>query len=264
LEDDLNRLIDVDVDGVHLVGAPANRRPFAIIKGLARPGDPDLEESGPVKITDLLKAVGLKPEGALEKVETEMTSEQMKALLEALGKDNGEKLIEAIGKEKVAKILGVESPKADPKIDKSGLTDEVKAYVEKLEAGQKELKTTLDAIVNDRDEVEKAELEKRVEALKDAGFEAPEKATSVQVDALELALGKYHELQKTLGIFELKGTDRDGVSSAADAVRKQVREQLGREPKDAVEEAQVRREIYRSNPGLLRAITKEERQARAG
>lgn len=217
-----------------------------------------------MKITDLLKAVGLKPEGALEKVETEVTSEQMKALLEALGKDNGEKLIEAIGKEKVAKILGIELPKEDPKIDKSGLTDEVKAYVEKLEAGQKELKTTLDEIVKDRDSVEKTALEKRVKALTDSGFDVPEKATSLQVDALELALEKYLALQKTLGIFEIKGTDHEGVSSASDAVRKQVRETLGREPKDAVEEAQARRDIYRANPGLLRAITKEERQARAG
>lgn len=260
----MNRLIDVDVNGVHLVGTPANRRPFAIIKGLVRSGDHVPKETRPVKITDLLKAVGLKPEGALEKVETEVTSEQMKALLEALGKDNGEKLIEAIGKEKVAKLLGVELPKEDPKIDKSGLTDEVKAYVEKLESGQKELKTTLDAIVKDRDEVEKAELEKRVEGLKAAGFEVPDKATSIQVDALELALEKYVALQKTLGIFDIKGSDREGANTAADAVRKQVREQLGREPKDATEEAQIRRAIYRANPGLLRAITKEERQARAG
>ncbi len=249
------------------MGAPANRRPFAIIKGLTtHKGDPKPKESGTVKIVDLLKAVGLKPEGALEKVDTEVTADQFKALITAMGKDNGEKLIEAIGKKEVAKILGVELPKEEPKIDKSGLTPEVKAYVEKMEAGQADLKKTLDAIVKDRTDAEKADLEKRVEILKEHGFiEDDDKATptEVQVAAMEKAAEKFLALRKELGIFEVKGTDEGKPGSARDEVRKAVRTNLGREPMNAGEEAVARREIYRANPGLLRAVTREERQDRA-
>lgn len=265
----MNRLVDVDVNNVHLVGAPANRRPFAIIKGLTTSrGDPKPKESGTVKIVDLLKAVGLKPEGVLEKVDTDVTPEQFKALVKALGKDNGEKLIEALGKEEVAKILGVDLPKKkEPTIDKSGLTPEVKAYVEKMEAQQKELKTTLDEIVKDRSETEKAALEARVEILKEHGF-GPDDGdettpTEVEVTAMEKAAEKFLELRKALGIFKVQGTDEGKPGSARDEVRKAVRSNLGREPKDATEEAKARREIYRANPGLLRAITREEREDRA-
>ncbi len=263
----MNRLVNVDVNNVHLVGAPANRRPFAIIKGLTTSRSDPKKETGTVKIVDLLKAVGLKPEGALEKVDTEVTAEQFKALIQAMGKDNGEKLIEALGKEEVAKILGVDLPKPkDPKIDKSGLPPEVVAYVEKMEKGQEELKETLDAIVKDRTEAEKVALEKRVEVLKEYGFGPDDDEglpTEVEVAAMEKAAEKFLELRKALGIFKVQGTDEAKPGSAKDEVRKAVRANLGREPKDAGEEARARREIYRANPGLLRAITREERQERA-
>ncbi len=262
----MNRLVDVDVDQVHLVGAPANRRPFAVIKGLTGKR-PDPSGGNTVKITDLLKAVGLKPEGALEKVETEVTPDQFKALVKALGM-NGESLIEAIGKEDVAKLLGVDLPKGDPKpkpIDKSGLTPEVKAYVEKLEKRTSELGDTIDEIVKARETDAATELGKRIEILKGKGleFEKDAKPTELEVAAFEKAAGQIAQFRKDLGILEIKGSPEEGTGTVGDEVRKQVVKHLGHDPKDALEEAQARRVIYRANPGLLRAVTREERAARA-
>ncbi len=254
----MNRLRDVDVDGVHLVGAPANRRPFAIVKGLV--SNKKTDHSGgdqTVKLAEILKAAGL----------SVGDDEATKKALE--GDVSIEKLIEAAGAEAVAKALGVELPKKKKtvEIDKSKLDDDVKAYVAKLESTVKAQGDAIDEIVKGQDADKKGKLDKRIEVLVTKGIVQadddgkPPEMSATQVTAHEEASERFDKLRKELGILDMKGTDELRPDSATAAVAAEVRKILGREPKDVVEESKVRREIYRANPGLLRSITKEERQA---
>ena len=247
----MNRLVDVDVDQVHLVGAPANRRPFAVIKGLTGKR-PDPSGGNTVKTIAFLKALGVTLAEGSVKDDDEL---ELSKIIEAFG-----------GKDDFEKAFGVKVPKKEPKpIDKSGLTPEVKAYVEKLEKRTSELGDTIDEIVKARETDDAEALTTRIEVLKGKGleFEEDAKPTELEVAAFEKAAGQIAKLRKDLGILEIKGTTKEGAATVADEVRKQVVTHLGHEPKDAIEEARARRVIYRANPGLLRAVTREERAARA-
>ena len=248
----MNRLVDVDVDGVHLVGEPANRRPFAIVKGLARQtSDGDV----PVKISDFQKKLEAhKGDEITPDAFVELFGKD--AVLEALGTD-------AAGLKKAAEEKAALEKKAElEKLDKSKLDDKTRAYVEGLEKKLGAQGTTLDAIVKDREAIVKADLAKRVEVLKAAGF-APDGDSPSEgaIAAMEKAAEKFGEHIEKIGVLKLHGDDHEPAGSAREAVTKAVREQLGREPADAVEEAGARSKIYRANPGLLKSVLREERAA---
>ncbi len=254
------QLEDVDIDGVHLVGSPANRRPFAVIKSLSAGPPASHKGASPVKTEELKKALEA----------GEITIGQF---VELLGKDEVAKALEAgdlkidqfvelLGKDVIAKALGVELPVAEPKIEKDKLSPEVKAYVEGLETKVDKANDAIDAIVTAREADEKAALEKRVEVLKTAGYEIDaEKATEAEVSAFEKAAAVMEARLQKMGILTMKGDPKDDDSdgSAVDLIRKEIARILGREPIDKAEEAKARRQVYRTNPGLLKAVTREER-----
>lgn len=233
------QLTDVDIDGVHLVGDPANRRPFAVIKSLSA-GNPD-----PTGGADTMKFL-----------------EELKKALESGDLKVDGDLVELLGKDAIAKAIGVEIPVPEPKIEKDALSPEVKAYVDALEAKLEKATDAIDAIVTQREAQEKAALAKRVEVLKNAGLELDvEKVTEAEVAAFEKATAFFDARLQKMGVLRMKGEPKtdDADDSARALVRKEVTRRLGREPIDKAEEAKVRREVYREHPGLLKAITAEER-----
>ena len=251
----LNQLVDVDVDGVHLVGEPANRRRFAIVKGLAQPTpDGDLT----VKTADFLEKIKARKDKG-EEITPEIFVELFgkDVVLKALGTD-----AEAL--KKAADELAAAKKKAEAeKLDKSKLDDKTRAYVEGLEKKLNEQGTTLDEIVKAREAAVKVSLDKRVEVLKAAGF-APEgdSPTEAVIAALEIASTKFAKHVEEIGVLKLHGSDVvPAAGSAREAVAKSVREQLGREPVSQAEEAETRSKIYRANPGLLKSVLREERAA---
>ena len=233
------QLFDVDIDGVHLVGEPANRRPFAVIKSLTA-GKPD-------------------PTGGADKMN--FLDELKKALEAGDLKVDGD-LVELLGKDAIAKALGVEIPEPEPKIEKAELPDNVKAYVEALEKKLGDATDAIDTIVKAREADEKAALQKRVEVLKSTGLELDgETVTEAEVAALEKASAFFDARLEKMGVLRIKGEPKsdDREDSALSLVRKEVSRRLGREPVNKAEEAKIRREVYREYPGLLKAVTQEER-----
>ncbi len=254
----MNRLVDVDVENVHLVGDPANKRPFAIVKGLTT--RPTSDGDGIVKLADLQK-----------KIEAHKGDDVTpKHFVEMFGVDE---LVKAIGTEAAIKAVGAEAfekhqadaarkkAEADKKIEKDKLDPSTRAYVEGLEKKVTEQGEAIAAIVKDHEDASKVALEKRVAVLKEKGF-APEgdSPTEAEVVALEKAAEKFASHLKEIGVLSIHGTDETPAGSAREAVAKAVREQLGREPTDAAEEARTRSAIYRATPGLLKTVLREERQ----
>lgn len=238
-------LEDVDVDGVHMVGSPANRRPFAIVKSATpkpEPGDATVKKSELIDKVQQHKG-------------DEVPVDQVVAL---------------VGKEALAKALGVELPTEEPK---PGLPDEVKkqlptevqSYINKLEATQQEHGEQLQALVKAREDETKAALKKRAEALQERGIEIDvEKATEAEIAGAERVAKQYDETLKKLGVFTQKGSSKSGVAeerSAIEIVKQEVVRQLGREPENEAEAARVRKRIYEANPGLLDLVREEERAA---
>src|ERR1041385_3734745 len=73
----MNRLEDVDVSGVHLVGSPANHRPFALFKSKAAP---TREEPETMKLTtaEFKKRIATQVEG-------DISDEKLASLAKAIG-----------------------------------------------------------------------------------------------------------------------------------------------------------------------------------
>ena len=254
----MNRLVDVDVDGVHLVGEPANKRRFAIVKGLTGPtlqGDPIVKTADLKKKIDALKDAEIAPDAFVKLVGVEFLAKALD--LEVVDGN--------LDLEKAAADKAAAKKKADEdaaKLDKSKLDDKTRAYVEGLEKKITDQGGVLDGIVKDREATVTADLAKRVGVLKERGF-APEgdKPAEVEIRALEKAAEKYATHLKDIGVLDIKGSNDEPAGSAREAVAKAVREQLGREPVDAIEEATTRSKIYRANPGLLKSVLHEERQS---
>ena len=243
----MNQLVDVDVDGVHLVGEPANNRRFAIVKGLARQtsdGDLTVKTADLKKKIDAHKGDDVTPENFVEMFGKD-------SLLKAIGVDAAE-----LEKQKKA---AAEKAAAE-KLDKSKLDEKTRAYVEGLEKKIGDQGKVIDGIVKEREDNVKTDLEKRVAVLKDRGFEPEgDSPTEAEISAMEKASEKFAAHMKDIGVLEMKGSDDTPAGSAREAVAKSVRERLGREPASAVEEAQTRSAIYRENPGLLQTVIREER-----
>ena len=250
----MNQLVDVDVDGVHLVGEPANRRPFAIVKGLARQtldGDLTVKTS---EFLEKIKARKDKGEEITPEIFVELFGKDV--VLEALGTD-------AATLKKAADEKAALEKKAElEKLDKSKLDEKTKAYVEGLEKKVEAQGSTLDEIVKEREASVTLDLSKRVEVLKAAGF-APDgdSPSEASIAAMEKAAEKFGQHVEKIGVLTLHGDDTVPAGSAREAVAKAVREQLGREPVTAAEEAGERSKIYRENPGLLKSVLREERAA---
>jgi len=251
----VNQLVDVDVDGVHLVGEPANNRRFAIVKGLARKTS-DGEHT--VKTADLLEKIKTQKDKGAE-ISPELFIELFgkDAVLEALGVDATE-----LEKQKKAAAEKKAAEEKAAKLDKSKLDEKALAYVEGLEKKIGDQGKVIDGIVKQREDEVKVDLEKRVAVLKERGFEPEgDNPTEAMIAAMEKASEKFAAHMKDIGVLEMKGSDDLPAGSAREAVAKSVRERLGREPASAVEEAQTRSAIYRENPGLLQTVIREERAA---
>jgi alanyl-tRNA synthetase len=235
-----NYLVDVDVDGVHLVGEPANKRKFAVVKNLS----------------------AQKPE------EQTVTNEELIAAAKAAKDLDLDALIAAVGKDAVTKALGDQKPtdQKPAELDKSKLPVEVRAYVEGLEAKTAALETNVNRIVKEREDEQKAALRKRAEALKAAGYELDvEKVTEERVAALEHADAAISKRLESAGIFQQKGSPKEGETpDLATAVHKEVRNQLGREPIDAVEESRELHKVLSGRPGLATDLLRDERRRRNG
>lgn len=321
----MNRLHNVDVEGVHLVGDPANRRPFALMKAkgsklssllsgkltsIVNAGRRTREQvieaiaekagASASAINAALRGSSARPDektlsafasilglstGALHTAaglakqsdgdQTVKLSELLKAAGITVGDDDAtkkalegdlsvEKMIEAMGAEAVAKALGVEIPKKGDKLDKTKLAPDVQAYIDGLEK-------KVDGAIDDLQVIQKATtdaadkaLGERVAFLKSAGIDVPEKATDDVVTALEKANQDFTARLVKMGVFAKKGDPTQDDNTARAAVAKAVSQRLGRAPINAIEDANTRREIYRENPGLLKAVTAEERAARTG
>jgi len=238
----MNRLEDVDVSGVHFVGEPANRRPFAIVKNLAgrKP------EGRTMKKADLQKAIAAAGD--------ELTPAQ---LAEIFG-----------GKDVLVKELGLTPPKPDeakaatddPPADatakalNAAITKAVQPLID-------EIKTLKDARATEA----KQALTKRAEALVELGYEIEiEKVSEAEIGALEKAHAHVAAAADRLGLTKAFGSPTaaeptSGAAAVQVMVRKRVVDLLGREPIDKAEQARAKREIYRANPGLLTAVIEAER-----
>jgi hypothetical protein len=103
-----------------------------------------------------------------------------------------------------------------------------------------------------------ADIEKRG----DLQAQLREMLAAMQRGDLQLSPAELRAMQDLLRQFPAAGIGKklDGLYRV---VADQVVKVLGRAPIDKAEETRVRREIYQANPGLLTAITKAERIARA-
>lgn len=246
----MNRLEDVDVSGVHLVGAPANHRPFALFKSTAGRKPGELET---MKLTkaEFAKRIATQLEG-------EISDEKLQAFAKALG----------------IEISDTPAPKTPvAKTDPNDKEDEDDGAVRKgknIEAAiEKAVKPFMDRI----EQLEKANadaakvaLAKRVAVLKHAGYELDETVTEPEVAAIEKGHATVLKAAERAGLTKAFGSpEADEPTSGAPAlqlmVSKKVTEVLGRTPISKLEEARAKQEIYRANPGLLSAIAKAERQA---
>ena len=157
-----------------------------------------------------------------------------------------------------AKALGLAPDDAGSPIDKSKLDPVAREYVGGLEK-------RLAAIEKANTDAARVALQKRVTALVDAGWVEADDADAItepEVGAIEKARDRVVERLKKAGVFSSFGTpkkEEDTPGSLRELVQKAVREQLGREPKDKIEEARVKQEIYKANPGLRMAVLNEER-----
>lgn len=245
-----HRLEDVDVSGVHLVGSPANRRQFALVKNLAGRKPEELET---MKLT---KAEFKK------RISTEVEGEIDDAKLASLAKAIGIELTDAPApKDKTEKT--VTPPTGD---DDVALVKGIEAVIEKA---TKPLLDKIEQLEKTNTEAAKVALQKRAKVLKAAGYEIEiEKISEPEVSALEIAHQRVVKAAEKIGLTKAFGSpESEEPTSGAPAlqllVSKKIEEVLGRRPMNKAEGARVRQEIYRSNPGLLSAIVKAEREERA-
>lgn len=251
-----HRLEDVDVSGVHLVGSPANRRQFALVKNLAgrKP-----EELDTMKLT---KAEFKK------RISTEVEGEIDDAKLTALAKAIGIELTDTPApKDKVDKT----APVAADDDDEGGAPEKslsAKALTAAIEKANKPLLDQIAALQKANDDAAKVALAKRVTVLKAAGYELEETVTEAEVSALEKGHALVVKAAERVGLTKAFGSPEaaeptSGGPALQLMVDKQVTAILGRTPTSKAEAARVKQEIYRANPGLLTAIVKAERDDRA-
>lgn len=280
---------DLDVDGVHLVGDPANRRPFAVVKNLAG-GSPRPKEQ-PVDKTELLAAIEkhkADPEvlqalqqAGLQKAQHQFasledclaagrTQSECEAMMKALQKQRGDE--EATLGEKVLaavrKLFGGEpdTTTAARQAMLKALGPEARAYVEALEGSVGTLTKKVEELVRAREDEGKAAIRKRAEALKGRGVDLDvEKATEPEVRAHEAAQAQIDKALEGLGVTRVYGSAKDGKGerTAREEVEKEVQRRLGDRAVDGAELSRIRRAIYQEHPGLLSAVRKEERAERA-
>lgn len=247
----MNRLVDVDVSGVHLVGAPANHRPFALFKSTtgAKP-----EESDSMKLTtaEFKKRFATVIEGDFDD-----------AKLTAFAKNLGIELTSETPAPKLKTEKTVDPSDKDE--DDSTLTKGIAAVIEKA---TKPLIDKIEQLEKANTDAAKVALQKRARVLKSAGYEIEiESITEPEVSALEKAHARVVKAAEKLGLTKAFGSpEAEEPTSGAPAlqlmVAKQVESMLGRKPMRG-EDARVRQQIYRANPGLLSAIVKAEREDRA-
>ena len=247
-----NQLVDVDIDGVHLVKAPANRRRWALTKS----APPEAEDTMKLTKAEFTKRIATEVEG-------EIPEEKLVALAKAIGieltdspankaptkkaddedqdkgkeKDGGSDLETALAKKSMGKVV-----------------DALSAVAKRLE--QLEAKTTAK---------EAAELAKRIGVLNRAGVKIEKDADAPVVEAAELAMEAFFKKLDQVGITKAFGDPRqaDPAPTLVGAIHKEVRRILGREPIGKLEEIRVKKQIYDANPGLLSTVAREQRGGRA-
>lgn len=252
-----HRLEDVDVSGVHLVGSPANRRQFALVKNLAgrKP-----EETDSMKLTraEFRKRLATQITDA-DKLE-KLSDEKLEAMAKAIGIELTEKqTTEPVHKDD-------DDPEPVAAGDQAALLKAINASVAKI---VEPVVKRIEAIENSSAATAKTALQKRAEILKRTGYEIDvDKITEPEVSALETSHAMVVKAAERAGLTKAFGSPESaeptgGLPAIQKLVADKVVEVLGRSPINKLEEARVKREIYRSNPSLLTAITKAEREARA-
>ncbi len=252
-----HRLEDVDVSGVHLVGSPANRRQFALVKNLSgrKP-----EETDSMKLTkaELRKRLATQITDA-DKVE-KFSEEQLEAMAKAIG-------IELTDTQTVAPIQKDQDDDAPPapRGDQASFLKTVEAAIAKA---VEPVAAQLKALQDSHAAVAKTALRKRAEVLQRAGYELElEAVTEPEIAALEKSHAMVVKAAERVGLTKAFGSPEaaaptGGLPMLQKLVADKVVEILGRTPVNKLEEARAKREIYRSNPSLLTAVTKAEREAR--
>lgn len=250
----MNRLVDVDVSGVHLVGSPANHRPFALFKSTAGTKP---EETDSMKLTtaEFKKRFATVIEGDFDDTK-----------LQAFAKNLGIELTETpAAKVKTEKTVDpTNKDEDDGALEKSLSAPQLIAAIEKA---NKPLLDQIAALQKANDEAAKIALGKRVTVLKSAGYELDETVTEAEVSALEKGHAMVVKAAERVGLTKAFGSaDAEEPTSGGAALQlmvdKQVTAVLGRTPMNKAEAARIKQEIYRANPGLLTAIVKAERDAR--
>lgn len=268
----MNRLSDVDVTGVHLVDSPANLRRFALVKAAGGPSPvrcPNGDYTGPMTDDGDCPTCGAalpttKSQGA--PVKTIKLADLKKALEAQTGEDiDATAFLKALGIELPAEKTDNTDPAPTP-IDKSKLPPEVAATLTAMEKVLKQQNTAIEALTEANTARARTELRKRAEILQAAGLEIDvEKATDVEITAMEKVWKDVGTRLEKVGIFKALGSPDRTESSGTplkDAIQNAVREHLGREPLDKMEEQRTKQAIYKSHPGLRQAVLNEERAAR--
>jgi len=245
-----NQLVDVDIDGVHLVKAPANRRRWALTK------------SAPPEAEDTMKLTKAEFKTRIAKeVDGEIPDEKLVSLAKAIGIE----LTEGPAPKEPAKKTDddqeekVPEPKNDletalAKKSLGKVVDALDAVAKRLE--RLEEKTTAK---------EAAELAKRIAVLNKAGVKIEKDADAPVVEAAELAMEAFFKRLDQVGITKAFGDPRqaDPAPTLVQAIHKEVRRILGREPIGKMEEIRIKKQIYDANPGLLSTVAREQRGGRA-
>jgi len=250
----MNRLLDVDVSGVHLVGSPANHRPFALFK--SKTGHPP-EEPETMKLTkaEFKKRIATQVEG-------EISDEKLAEFAKAIGIELTDT---PAPKPKVTKADPTDKDE-DEGTDDNALSKGIEAVIAKA---TKPLLDKIEELQKHNDEAAKVALQKRAKVLKSAGYEIDvEKISEAEVSALEIAHQRVVKAAERIGLTKAFGSPEaeeptSGAAALQHLVAKKVEEVLGRRPISKLEEARTKQELYRSNPGLLTAIVKAERAERA-
>jgi hypothetical protein len=155
-------------------------------------------------------------------------------------------------------------------LDKSEFSPAARAIIEGLTAEVRKSREAITALTKSRETDQRIALTKRVEALRKSGWleledEEAAKITEAEVAAIEKARERVTEKLKKAGVLEsfgdVQGAD-DKVPTLKEMVAKAVRDHLGREPLNKMEEVRTRKMIYEANPGLAQAVRDEERAAK--
>ena len=249
-----------------MVGHPANRRPFAIVKSLAhRYAKPDTTpEPEPKNMKNLLKSLFGTDEPDLATAVADLDDDDRDELREAVTKALG-------GDDAVLDFFGFEALAADDDDDDDddalsqkaleALDTETRAYLKRMELTAKALTETVEGLTKQAQDDERASISKRAEVLKDAGWDIdPEKATREELDIVAKQAAAMKSTLVDLGVFKQIGSSEgEAAGDLAAAMTNEVEARLGRLPIDKAEDAKVRLQVFRDVPGLLEATRQERR-----